>query len=271
MPSRSSTALSLARYNARVPEVRSETCTRCGGAGWVIEAREGREVAVPCRCRRDRLRGLFMQSSRIPARYLECSTENFELVWQPERHKRWYLEKARDATRTFIDTWPRVDKGLLFVGDTGTGKTHLAVAALRELIATKSVAGLYANFTELVQALQMTFDGGSRTREEIITPVIEAELLVLDELGAAKPTPWVMDLLYYVINARYMQRRITICTSNRRDTGESAGEDGMLRSEESLADRISLPVRSRLYEMCQVVEIRGDDYRAHVLGRAKEH
>jgi DNA replication protein DnaC len=238
--------------------------------GWVIETRDGREVAVPCACRRERLLGAFLRGSQIPARYGECSTENF-LLWQTDRGKRWYLEKARDATRAFIDTWPRVDKGLLFVGDTGTGKTHLAVAALHELIATKGVAGLYVNFTELVQALQMSFDGGSRTREEIITPVIEAELLVLDELGAAKPTPWVMDLLYYVINARYMQRRVTICTSNRRDVREESGDEGMLRSEDSLADRISAPVRSRLFEMCEVVELKGDDFRARVLARTREH
>jgi DNA replication protein DnaC len=228
-------------------------------------------VAVPCSCRRERLRGIFLRSSQIPARYLECSTANFQLAWQTNRQKKWYLEKAREATQTFVDTWPRVDKGLLFIGDTGTGKTHLAVAALRELIVTKNVQGLYVNFTELVQALQMSFDGGNHTREEIITPVIEAELLVLDELGAAKPTPWVMDLLYYVINARYMQRRITICTSNRRDSTDDAGEDGMLRAEESLADRISAPVRSRLYEMCQVVDIWGDDYRASILARQREH
>ncbi len=188
---------------------------------------------------------------------------------------------ARRSTREFVDSYPGVDKGLLFVGSVGTGKTHLAVAALRELVETKGVRGVYLNALELVQQLQMSFDGGGASREEILAPITEAELLVLDELGAGRLTDWVRDLLYYVINSRYMAQRVTIFTSNYLDGGATpmarAGEErhgstdaliasGQLKPasyEETLADRISARLRSRLFEMCDLVELRGQDYRAH--------
>ncbi len=245
----------------------SERCPICQGTGWAIERRDGREVAVPCRCRRERSRAALLRAGHIPARYLHCTTESFQL-WNAKDPS---LKQARNATRRFIDAWPRVEKGLLFTGRTGTGKTHLAVAAVQELILTKGVRGLYVNFVELVLQLQMSFDSGGGNREEILSPVVNAELLVLDELGAGKPTPWVLDLLYYVVNARYMEHRITLFTTNFKDSTPREGGEDVLRREESLADRVSATVRSRLYEMCQEVKLYGDDYRLHVLAAQREH
>jgi DNA replication protein DnaC len=133
------------------------------------------------------------------------------------------------------------------------------VAALSEIVAAHGARGLYVNFLELVQSLQMAFDGGSRSREEIMSPVIEADVVVLDELGAGKLTPWVMDLLYLVVNSRYMQVKVTLVTTNYSDHPKRTGE-------ESLADRVGAPVRSRLAEMCEApIDMRqgefGGDYR----------
>jgi DNA replication protein DnaC len=133
------------------------------------------------------------------------------------------------------------------------------VAALCEIVVKHAARGLYVNFLELVQSLQMAFDGGSRSREEIMSPVIEADIVVLDELGAGKLTPWVMDLLYLVVNSRYMQLKLTLVTTNFSDHPKRAGE-------ESLADRVGAPVRSRLAEMCEApIDMRqgeyGGDYR----------
>jgi DNA replication protein DnaC len=270
-----------------VSVVDPRTCEKCGGTGWTVAVREGREVVVRCACRSREGRARLLAGSRIPERYLHCTIDGFE-IWPDEPGERSSLQRARHRTREFVDLFPAVEKGLLFQGRPGTGKTHLAVAALRELVETKRVRGLYANAIDLVQELQMTFNGGGRGREAILQPVVDAELLVLDELGTGKMSPWVQDLLYYVVNSRYMTRRTTLFTSNYFDHPGSDGTDQLrtqeftdsamvksmigtgsdrtnqLRTQESLADRISGALRSRLYEMCELIDIRCTrDYREH--------
>ncbi len=255
-------------------------CPLCGDTGFTIERRDGLEVAIRCACRRDRKAEALLAAARIPPRYQHCTVEGFE-IWNPDDPT---LRRARDRTREFIDCHPRVERGLLFMGNVGTGKTHLAVAALKELILTKTTQGLYSNFLELVQQLQMTFDGGGPSREEVLQPVTEADVLVLDELGAGRLTEWVRDLLYYVINSRYMANRVTIFTTNYLDFpqpprgGSRDGDAAAYRPpaqevaasdrwQETLADRISERLRSRLFEMCDVIELRGEDYRARARAR----
>lgn len=251
-----------------------DVCGRCGGTGWVVERRDEREIAVRCECARERAREASLRASRIPARYAHCTLDGFE-IWGSEKN---FLVSAKRKTQEFVDLYPRVEKGLLFMGETGCGKTHLAVAALRELVLDKGARGLYANAVELIIELQMSFDaGGGRSRDAIIMPIVEAEVLVLDELGGGKLSPWVMDILYYIINSRYMAKRLTLCTTNfsdfpktapvdrgsgQRQSMELPDGDDRLRLSETFADRITAPLRSRLYEMCDLVDIRSGDYRA---------
>jgi DNA replication protein DnaC len=234
---------------------RDDSCPLCRGTGWAIESRAGAEVAVRCRCRHDRRSAISVAASHIPPRYATCTLDTFEL-WEPGNPT---LSEALRKARSFVVEFPEVRRGLLLMGPAGIGKTHLAVAALREIVSRHRVRGLYVNFLELVQALQMSFDGGSRSREEIMSSVIDADLVVLDELGAGKLTPWVMDLLYHVVNSRYMQVRLTLFTTNYSDHPKRTGE-------ESLSDRVGAPVRSRLAEMCEPpIDMRpgqyGGDYR----------
>jgi DNA replication protein DnaC len=227
-----------------------------------------------CQCLEEWRRESVLTEAAIPERYQHCTVESFE-IWN-ERDPS--LVKARKSTQEFIDTFPSAERGMLFMGRVGTGKTHLAVAALRAVILDRGVRGLYINATDLIQQLQMTIDGGGPSREQVLRPVIEVELLVLDELGACRPTEWVLDQLYYVINSRYMRRRLTLVTTNfldspqpmRARTPKQGGEvpsrtpapDVVDRWQETLSDRISDRLRSRLYEMCESIELRGEDYRA---------
>ena len=155
-----------------------------------------------------------------------------------------------------------VESGLLFVGPAGRGKTHLACAILSELVVTKGVSALYADFSDLLLRIQTSFrPDADSSKESVLTPYAEAELLVLDELGASKPHAWVLDVLYNLLNTRYNRKRITIATSNFEDEPDAASGE-----REKLEDRIGYRLRSRLYEMCTLVPLRGKDYRKEVLG-----
>lgn len=197
-----------------------------------------------------------MLSAMIPKRYAHCTLDTF-------REKATTLRVAKKRVQDFITLWPGMDegRGMLLMGGCGVGKTHLAVAALIEIINSgKPGRMLFSNFQELIQEIQASFDAESSLRKsEIMRPLLEVDLLVLDELGSQKPTTFVQDILYYVINSRYNEERATIFTTNYFDTPAVA-------KEETLTDRIGTRLRSRLYEMATLVDFTGaSDYRRNVL------
>jgi DNA replication protein DnaC len=236
-------------------EVASAPCSLCGGTGWVLEAIEGRKQARPCTCRGENIARERLESAGIPERYRDCNFSNFA-------DDSPALVRAKEIARDFVDSYPAVEAGLLLVGPAGRGKTHLACAILSELVVTKGVSGLYADFSDLLLRIQTSFrPDADSSKESVLTPYADAELLVLDELGASKPHPWVLDVLYNLLNTRYNRKRITIATSNWEDEPDSASGE-----REKLEDRIGYRLRSRLYEMCTLVPLRGKDYRKEVLG-----
>jgi DNA replication protein DnaC len=95
---------------------------------------------------------------------------------------------------------------------------------------------------------------------------MNAEVLVLDDLGAIRPTEWVWDTVSLILNSRYNNNRTTIITTNYPALPPGAGG---LR-EETLGDRIGERMRSRLVEMCRELEMRGQDYRQSV-GRQEQN
>lgn len=164
------------------------------------------------------------------------------------------------------------EQGLLFIGTPGVGKTHLAVAVLGELVRRYGIRGRFVDFTSLIAQIQSTFDPSSaESKHDVLDPVINAEVLVLDELGAQKPTAWVTDTLYLILNTRYTKRLPTIFTTNFRLESSAAparsldrGADSVLVAPELLAARIPLMLLSRLYEMAQPIVIEGEDFRRNI-------
>jgi DNA replication protein DnaC len=173
------------------------------------------------------------------------------------------LRVAKKRVEEFVDGWPGTDdgRGLLLIGPCGAGKTHLAVAALLEIIDSgKNGRVIFSNFQDLIQEIQASFDNDQvPSKSELLRPLLEADLLVVDELGSQKPTTFVQDILYYLINTRYNEERTTIFTTNYPDRPADT-------KSETLEQRIGTRLRSRLYEMAQVIDVTGaEDYRRNVL------
>ncbi len=226
-------------------------CPRCFGTG--IEVVDG-FGARTCECRRKDAHSLRLAKALIPKRYEKCHFNTFT-------HK--LTASQRDALRfaqDFTQTFPAVDQGLLFTGPVGVGKTHLAVSIIKGL-SERGFQCLFYEFGSLLKEIQDSYNPNTKASElTVLSPVLTADILVLDELGASKPTDWVRDTLGHIINTRYNHDLFTIFTTNYPD--ERASEAG-----ETLEDRVGVRTRSRIFEMCRTVKIDGDDHRRSI-GRA---
>jgi DNA replication protein DnaC len=221
-------------------------CQFCFGSGMEVVPGRG---ARRCRCRTKNNQAKMIEAARIPRRYDQCSLQNF----YPVKGNGTQLRAFQYAWRLARE-YPAVDRGLVFMGPVGVGKTHLSVAILRGLV-EKGVPCLFCEFGSLLKEIQNSYNPISQTSElKVLAPVFEAEVLVLDELGASKPTDWVRDTMMQIINTRYNDKKLTIFTTNYLD-GRRTERD------ETLEDRIGVRLRSRLYEMCKTIHIEGEDYR----------
>jgi DNA replication protein DnaC len=249
----------------------TETCPICGGTGWqTVEHGKERE-AVRCECRVKGRSARLLAAAHIPARYEHCDLSNFQ--YDPDDKSQTSIIKARTFAGRFVEDYPVEKTGLLFVGSVGVGKTHLAVGIIKDLIREKGIHCLFCDYRELLKSIQNSYNPSVQATEmEILRPVFEAEVLVLDELGAVRSTEWVFDTVNYLLNSRYNNNKTTIITTNFPDGEETNVGADNLRSpsateraarRETLGDRIGERMRSRLHEMCKKVEIDGPDYRQH--------
>ncbi|GEC88616.1 MULTISPECIES: ATP-binding protein [Brevibacillus] len=222
----------------------------CDGSGWTLFLDEENGVCrrKECKCliqenEQRRLDKLF-KIARIPAKYLDKRLENYEAAPGSEQHTAWRM--AKRYVERFQELRSEEKNGLFMFGNPGTGKSHLSYAILQEMM-RQGVAGICATVPDLMESLRPGGDESQDTKK-MLEALKTMDLLILDDLGACKSTPWVTERVYIILNARASNNLPTIITSN---------ED--LDTLESLPgwDRIV----SRILGMTHVVPVHGDDYR----------
>jgi DNA replication protein DnaC len=244
----------------------TEICPFCGDSGLRLIVRpDGERYAQPCQCRVQLQAAKLLKRAAIPRRYEHCTLDTFEPGYGQADQS---LAVAYMMARHFVDGYPVTTegRGLLLTGSVGVGKTHLAVGIVQALIFEKGVRAFFCDYRELLKRIQESYNPAvANTELQILAPVFEAEVLIMDELGAQKPTDWVWDTVALILNTRYNDKRTTLITTNYPNTAAALARDaGKANREETLGDRIGERMRSRLAEMCVEVEMRGSDLRQSV-------
>jgi DNA replication protein DnaC len=210
----------------------------------------------------------IQRNTAIPPNYEVATLDSFKIP-QDNPAARAGLGTVLMQVRGFVREFPAADRpGLLLVGDTGTGKTHLAVAALKSIV-EKGYEGLFFDYQNLLDRIRASFDSASGSSDrEAYRSALDAQVLLLDDLGSHRVTDWVEDTVTSIITYRCNHRKPLIATTNLPDedvTGRvldyrEAG--GVAVSRKTLADVIGLRARSRLFEMCRVIRMPAvEDYR----------
>ena len=195
-------------------------CTVCDGTGWKAVEQDGVRRMERCDCWREELVQRRLAQTGIPKQYVHCDLENF-ITYQNDK-----LLRAVAGVKRFAEKFPVVDKGLFLIGPPGIGKSHLAAAAMKQAISRTGARGVFYAVPELLKLIRSTYDRVNRTAEmDVLRPVLEADLLVLDDIGAEKTSEWVGETLNLVVNTRYNERRPTIFTSNYEDEEQTGKGD----------------------------------------------
>jgi DNA replication protein DnaC len=234
-------------------------------------------VAARCECSQGDRAARVLEAARIPQRYQHCDFDNYDIdLYENEADApAWNrsLKQAKLLAQGFARDFPvGADHGLLVMGPCGVGKTHLAVAALQEIV-QRGHRGLFYDYRELLKEIQASYNPENPASEmDVLEPVLTAEVLLLDDLGASKPSAWALETVGHILNVRYNENRTTLLTTNyldgpavvREGAGGGTAAAPALAREDSLADRVGQRIRSRLYEMCRTVEIVAPDYRKRI-------
>lgn len=238
----------------------AEVCSECQGTGWKIVEREEVSGAVRCGCGASERAERLESEAGIPPLYTNASFENFLL---PRDNPIAYRELTEVylAVRGYAREFPNGKKaGLLLIGEPGTGKTHLAVAAFRAVMA-KGFQGLFFDYQNLLDRIRSGYDASSNSSDrEAYRVAMDADVLLLDDLGAHRVTDWVEDTVTSIITSRCNNRKPLIATTNlidaeARPAAYERRSDGKIDYRTTLTERIGPRARSRLFEMCRVIKM----------------
>lgn len=237
-------------------------CPICGGTGWRPES-DPRGPVVPCECKERERSARLLEAAGIPLKYRNCSFANLDTYWGGEEGRRnnsLYL--AHGTSEKYASLFPSETpgRGLLFLGPTGVGKTHLLVSVLRYLC-EKGVSCLFLDYQELLRQIQNSYNQAVHTTEyELLQPVLSTDVVAIDDLGNNRISDWVEDTVTYVVNHRYSNNRPTLFTANLTREGLQ-GRPGDRTTHATFLERLGPRVASRLEEMCAFVELKAPDYR----------
>lgn len=210
----------------------------------------------------------IFNNAYLPARYVDAEISKFD------NHTGNYATVLRSVMRWLENFKNEGGVGLLLSGPVGVGKTFL-LAAITKTLAKRGIVVRFADFNELLSVIKAGYSE-KKSEESVLQPLLDADVLVIDELGKGRNTEWEQEKLDQLIMRRYNSNRVVVASTNyllREDSEQNRIFNVDLENPTdfgnsfnpdvfgSLESRIGKRIFSRLNECSLMIEMKGEDYR----------
>lgn len=192
-------------------------CPICNGDEWILVEKDGIERAAPCKCRERAVMSRRLRFADIPEAFrgMDLKTFRMDVYRNPDSKKK--VSDACKIIKTYLDHFEKQKEqgmGLFIWSRTkGSGKTRIAAGIANELM--KSYAVKFAVSLTILQEIKNTWRMDAEYSESrLLDALSTADVLIIDDFGVERPADWINDKLYQIINERYINRKVTIFTSN---------------------------------------------------------
>lgn len=195
----------------------------------------------------DKVKYLF-KNNNLGKRQLDSTFENYKIT---EQNNQVYKNVKKYVDKLLQN---KTNNGLFITGTYGVGKTYLASCIANELI-KNNIPVVFGTLIQLLGYIKETYRNTNISDTEYINLYSNVDLLIIDDLGKEKPTEWVLEKLFLIVNNRYNNYLPIVITTNynRKELRERL----CVNKNYSIVDSII----SRLYEMCGGIEIKDEDHR----------
>lgn len=231
----------------------SDICPICRGTEWITEVVDGVEVAFPCKCREENRMRRRIRFAEIPEAFKDMTLATFRTSVYKAPESRRTINVACAMIKEYIGAFDEAkSKGMglyLYSRTKGSGKTRMAASLANEIMQKHDTGVKFATSMNILAEIRRTYDNDSEyTESQLLDALVMAEVLVVDDFGTEKATQWVRDKFYQIVNSRYVERKITIFTSNEPIQG--------LDYDERITNRIK--------ERCYQIDFPEESVREHI-------
>jgi DNA replication protein DnaC len=214
----------------------------------VEDVLERKSFARFCKCREQRITESKLKFANIPEEFKSLTINSFRVDWYTTDESRARAALAKKAAANFVKNFEKmkeIGKGLYFYSYVkGSGKTRLAASIANALVNVHQADVKFSTTTSLLSEIRRTFNPNSKvSSSELIDAIKTVDVIVLDDIGTEKPTDWVNEIFYEILNERMIQKKITIFTSNAKI--EELNHDDRIKNRiEKMAVPVYLPDES---------------------------
>jgi DNA replication protein DnaC len=244
---------------------------RCDGSGFIVEESTNTASDCPCRAGRIARRRAANLEGRLPRRYRGVSFDRPPVPGMPEPIVAEVRRYVRNL-RTRLDE----GRGLWFVGDVGTGKTTLAMLVSKAALEAGHSVAIYS-LPRLLNLIRDEIGVADNSLLDLLDRLSSVDLLHIDDLGAQHTTPWRLEQLYSIVDARYQAGRAIVATTNlwpdelahQMGTRVRGYDDGASeQSFQAASEQVGKRIVSRLIETCgDPLPLHGEDKRREFRAR----